>query len=422
MARIVLATSGSLGDIHPMIALGIELKSRGHNIVFATMNLYREKIEAVGFEFRPLRPHLELEDRELARQVMDIRKGPEVMIRNIVFPHLHEIYNDLMAAIEGADIFLSGEVIYVANSAAQKSGIKWISTSLSPISMFSNYDPGVYPAAEWLEYLRFLPPAFHEVLFSFMRWTISDWFEPYKAFRRDLGLSEDHDPVFRGKASDLLHLVMFSRVMEAPQPDWFPASVQTGFCFYDGQNDTGKMPDGLEEFFAAADIDGPPIIFTLGSAAVMDAGDFFEESIKAAKALGRRSVSLYGLYNEPPAGLDDNNAGFQYAPYSRVFSKAACVVHQGGIGTTSQVLRAGVPMLVMPYAHDQPDNAARCRRAGVARIISRSSYTAARAAEEIRPLLAEASYREKALEAKGVVNSESGTRAACDAIESALKN
>jgi UDP:flavonoid glycosyltransferase YjiC (YdhE family) len=37
MARIVLATLGSLGDIHPMIALALELRGRGHTVVFGRM-------------------------------------------------------------------------------------------------------------------------------------------------------------------------------------------------------------------------------------------------------------------------------------------------------------------------------------------------------------------------------------------------
>jgi hypothetical protein len=60
----------------------------------------------------------------------------------------------------------------------------------------------------------------------------------------------------------------------------------------------------------------------------------------------------------------------------RFFPRAACVVHQGGVGTTAQVLRAGVPHLIMPYSHDQPDNAARCERIRVARTISREKYSA----------------------------------------------
>ena len=59
----------------------------------------------------------------------------------------------------------------------------------------------------------------------------------------------------------------------------------------------------------------------------------------------------------------------EYAPYSALFSRASLVVHQGGVGTTAQCLRAGRPMLIMPYSHDQPDNARRMRRMGVARVI-----------------------------------------------------
>jgi len=178
------------------------------------------------------------------------------------------------------------------------------------------------------------------------------------------------------------------------------------------------MPRGLAEFLTAGE---PPIIFTLGSAAVMDARDFFDESAKAAKTLGRRAVLLYGRDNAPPKGLDDKIVGFEYAPYSLVFPKARCIVHQAGVGTTGQVLRAGVPHLIMPYAHDQPDNAARCRRLGVAEIISRDRYNAANAVNMLRKILSERSYAAKAAAKGKVVRSEDGTKVACDAIEDILK-
>jgi UDP:flavonoid glycosyltransferase YjiC (YdhE family) len=193
--------------------------------------------------------------------------------------------------------------------------------------------------------------------------------------------------------------------------------VQTGFCFYDGQSDTGKMPDALTKYLDAGE---PPIVFTLGSAAVMDPRDFFVESVKAAKILGRRAVLLYGVFGEHPSELTDDIVGFDYAPYSLLFPRAACVVHQAGVGTTGQVLRAGVPHLIVPFAHDQPDNAARCRRLGVAEIIDRDSYTAESSAKMLRQILEDNRYRQRAAEVAGVVNSEGGTAAACDAIEGIL--
>jgi UDP:flavonoid glycosyltransferase YjiC (YdhE family) len=409
---------GSLGDLHPKIALALELRERGHEVVIATWEGYREKLSQLGIEFSPMRPNIDQSDSQLLAELMHPTKGPEKVIRELVFPYLREMYDDLTAACDGAELMVTGELIYIARSVMEKTSIKWVSTSLAPLSMFSSADPNVYPQAEWLEVLRPLPTIFHSALFSFMRSMILHWYEPYKRFRRDLGLSEDHDPMFTGKFSSLLHLAMFSKALALPQPDWWQPTVQTGFCFYDGQGDTGQMPDGLEEFLDAGE---PPIVFTLGSAAVMDAGSFFDESAAAAKQLGRRAVLLYGNDNEPPGGLTDQIVGFAYAPFSRVFPRAVCVVHQGGVGTTGQVLRAGVPHLIMPYSHDQPDNAARCRRNGVARTIRRSRYNADTAAREIDALLNDEHYTARARELAAVVASERGTAAACDAIESALR-
>ena len=417
MPKLVLATLGSLGDLHPKIALALELKSRGHQITIATMEIYRDKIAALGFDFQPLRPNLDINDRELTRELLDTRAGPEKLMRGVILPSLPDMYEDLTAAVAGKDVLITGEIVYAARSVVEKTGIKWITTSLAPISLFSAYDLNVYPTAEWIEYLRPLPAVFHQALFAVMKLTVSHWFEPYREFRQGLGLDRDHDPVFQGKFSDLLHLVMFSKAMSPPQPDWPTHSIQTGFCFYDGQEDVGIMPAGLDEFL---DVGEPPIVFTLGSAAVMDARDFFEESAKAARILGRRAILLYGIFNSPPTGLSEDVVAFDYAPFSRLFPHAACVVHQAGIGTTGQVLRAGVPQLVMPFGHDQPDNAARCRRLGVAEIIDRDAYTAEKAAEKLRLILNDTSYRKNAAEVARTVGTEPGTIAACDAIEAVL--
>jgi rhamnosyltransferase subunit B len=418
MAKIVISTFGSLGDTHPKIALGLELRKRGHEVVFSLMEFYREKIELLGFPLVPMRPDVNPEDKELARQLMDADKGTETILKKLIFPNLQAMYEDLMTAVAGADLLITGEIIYVAKSVVEKTGIKWISTSLAPISFFSAHDPNVYPTAQWYGNLRFMPIGFHQSIFKFMTWTIRDWFEPYKEFRRSLGLDENHDPTFFGKNSDLLHLALFSKVLAKPQPDWHSPTLQTGFCFYDGQSDTGKMPEGLAEFLENGE---PPIVFTLGSVAVMDARDFFEESARAAKLLNCRAALIYGVFNQPPKGLDENIVGFDYAPYSLVFPKAACVVHQGGVGTTAQVLRAGVPHLFMPYSHDQPDNAARCKRLGVARVISRDDYSAENAAKHLRVLLADSNYKTKAIEAEKIVAAEHGTQTACDAIENILR-
>jgi rhamnosyltransferase subunit B len=164
----------------------------------------------------------------------------------------------------------------------------------------------------------------------------------------------------------------------------------------------------------------PPVVFTLGSAAVLDAGDFYEQSALAAEQLGVRAVLLVGNdpRNLPAHKVPDSICIAEYAPYSGLFPRASLIVHQGGVGTTAQALRAGKPMLVMPYSHDQPDNARRVRRLGVAKVIQRDRYRADTAARVIGEMLAEKKYCERAAAIGAQVRGEDGLREAADALES----
>ncbi len=103
------------------------------------------------------------------------------------------------------------------------------------------------------------------------------------------------------------------------------------------------------------------------------------------------------------------------------FPRAAAVIHQGGVGTTAQALRAGKPMLVVPFAHDQPDNAARVRRLGVARVLPRKSYRAVRVAAELRRLVEDRRTVERAAALGKQVQAEDGAVSAAVAIEELLR-
>jgi UDP:flavonoid glycosyltransferase YjiC (YdhE family) len=153
----------------------------------------------------------------------------------------------------------------------------------------------------------------------------------------------------------------------------------------------------------------------------MVAGPFYDNSVAAAKRLGRRAVLVLGKNaRNRPARLPDGVVACDYAPFSELFPRAAVVVHHGGIGTTGLAMRSGRPMLVVPYAHDQPDNAERLTRLGVARTIPPRRYTATRAAAELRHLLDSPAYSLRASEVGEQVRQEDGVRAACDALTGLL--
>jgi UDP:flavonoid glycosyltransferase YjiC (YdhE family) len=104
-----------------------------------------------------------------------------------------------------------------------------------------------------------------------------------------------------------------------------------------------------------------------------------------------------------------------------VFARAAAVVHQGGIGTTSNVLRAGKPMIIVPFAHDQTDNAARVAALGVGRVLQRDEFEAGRVATELERLLGDAEACARAAALGQRIGAEDGVATACELLEARLR-
>jgi rhamnosyltransferase subunit B len=426
MKKIIISTFGSFGDVHPYVAVALELKRRGHRPVIATSGIYREKMDALGLELHPVPPDLPSYEQpeEVARMIaemVDPIKGPERVFTQFINPHLRGMYDALLEATRGADLFVTHVLSLAGPPLVEKTGIKWVSTVLAPISMFSNYDPPVFPQMPWLYHVLKLHPSVSRAAMRVGRLKLDQMAAPLYKLRAELGLKRGGNPMLEGQHSPLRVLALFSTAIAKPQPDWPPQTRVTGFPFYDRRDRAGdeeRLDPNLLKFLDAGE---PPVVFTLGSSAVYVAGDFYEQSLAAARAAGVRALLLTGEPWNRPAELPEWAAAFDYAPYGELLPRARAVVHQGGIGTTAQGLRAGVPALVVPFSHDQFDNGSRVERVGAGRMLPRSKYKAASAAKELRALLSEASYTTRAAEIGRQIRSEDGASAAADAIEEVLR-
>ena len=423
--RIVLSTFGSFGDVHPYIAIALELKARGHHPVIATSEVYREKMDTVGIDFHPVRPDMPSYDQpevlaDLVGRAMDPKTGGEV-VADMVVPHLRDIYQDLDAATAGADLLLTHPLPLVGPIIAQKKRLNWISSLLAPASLLSVYDPVVPPQWPSLYHAMRLSPWIGRGVMGLAKLKLDKILQPVYELRAELGMSRGEQPIMNGQHSPTKVLALFSKLLAKPQPDWPPNTVVTGFPFYDRRDYFGEtqMPNGLMEFLDS----GPaPIVFTLGSSAYWVAQNFYRDSIEAARVLGRRALLLIGHpRNLPSLPLPAEVAAFEYAPYSDVMPRACAIVHQGGVGTTGQGMRSGKPVLIVPHAHDQFDNAARVARLGSGRVLPRPRYNAQSAIRELRLLVEDPTYGGAATTVGEVVQQEDGARVAADEIETALK-
>jgi rhamnosyltransferase subunit B len=271
------------------------------------------------------------------------------------------------------------------------------------------------PFWPWLRHVGFFGPRATAAFFKQVKKIYKNEF--YDQFRNELGLPDRGNPVFEGQHSPTMILAIFSKLFAQPQPDWPPQARVTGFAFYDGDNEL-EMPPELTRFLDEGEA---PIVFTLGTSAVWVADDFYRESIAAAKLLGRRAVLLIGDERNQLEALPPGMIAVNYAPFDVLLARACAMVHHGGVGTTSEGLRAGIPTLIVPFAFDQPDNAAHAARVGGSRTLPRAKYKATRVARELDFLLSNADYKSRAKETGELLGQENGAATACDLIEHVLR-
>ena len=228
--RVVITTVGSLGDLHPCLALALELGRRGHRVTIASTEYYRDKVEELGLGFHSTRPNWNPTDRELIRQCEDLKSGPEILYRKLILPELRGTYDDLLSVAASADLMIAGELVYAAPLVAEKLKLRWVTAILSPFSFFSSHDPSVMVTVPGLMRLRKAGWPVYRAGLTVCRLATRHWSNPVRHLRRELGLRLDCDPVFRDKFSPDLVLALFSHYLAQPQPDWPHQTFQPGFA------------------------------------------------------------------------------------------------------------------------------------------------------------------------------------------------
>jgi rhamnosyltransferase subunit B len=427
--KIVLSTCGSSGDLNPFIALALELRERGYTPVIASQSEFGPRVEAEGVAFHPMRPgmrdveeELGLDHQRIARRSMDARSGLEFLVRRVAMPFLRRAYHDMMEASADADLVVTHTSAFGARIAAEQRGLPWVSAALAPFAFMSAYDPPSFGIAPKLvdAWMRSGATAAGALL-GLVRMATIGWTAPLRQLRRELGLGRSSgNPLFEGQFSPYGTIALYSRVFGDVQPDFPAQTTICGFTFYDRVDGADESLDpALARFLAEGP---PPLVFTLGSAVVFDPGEFYRHSMKVARTHKRRAVFLTGshAFNVLPDELPAGMIACRYAPHSLVFPHAEAVIHQGGIGTTAQALKAGVPQLVVPFSADQPDNAARIVRLGVGRTLASADYEPWAAGHEVSALLRRSAYKARAGELAKRITREDGASAAADVLEATL--
>lgn len=412
--RFAFVAWGSLGDVHPYVALAQAMHRRGHRVIFATHPLLEGMVRNAGLEFRPIGAHIDTEAVLHHPKLWDARKGFEIVWGSVA--PLQRSIADLLLGLPGDTVIVAHPLVLPGAAMARdrQPGLRLIGSYLAPANLRSCEDP------LWLGPLhvpRWLPHAVRRWLW---RRVDADLLDPVtvpgiNAQRAAMGLAPIvHYAEHLYAAPD--HAFTFFPEWFCPtQPDWPRPLLRGDFPLFDGFPEAEANAD-LAAFLAAGE---PPLAFTFGSAMVQ-ADKAFRASVEACLRLGRRGILLTAFPDQLPRDLPPSVRWFDYVPFRRLLPQVAALVHHGGIGSTAEALRAGVPQLVVPMAHDQFDNAARVVALGVGATLPRPRYDGARVAKALAPLLASAEVRQRCRSAAAHFTDPHPVETLCGRIEAAL--
>ncbi len=414
--KILIVTFGSLGDLHPFVALAHALAAGGMTPVIATSAAYAEYIEGEGLAFRPIRPdgedlvaRLGMEMGEIARRMA---ADDRFLFQQIIFPYLREGYEDVLAASSDVCAIVSHSIAFSARLAAEKRGLPCVTTLLSPVMLFSPDDP---PLGSLLPFRR-APQGragrgYNQALLWILAHALALWARPLRQLRRDLGLPKRRGlDLLLGVDGAAAMIGLFSPLLSAQSSHWERLEI-VGHTFHDRIPGAHALDPEIEAFLNAG---APPLVFTLGSFVARQRAAYYKLVAEAAQRLGRRTVLLADEADVAAlrTGVSGDVHVAAYAPHSLVFPRACAILHHGGAGTTGQALRAGRPQLVIPFLGDQFDNAARLARLGVSRTLDRRRLTADSLARDLEALLNDVSCAKQARDCATRIRGENGAAVA----------
>lgn len=409
---VLIAAFGSHGDVLPLVAIGAELKRRGHRVVVGAMEPFGRIVERAGLEFDQLGTEAEyleaLGRADLWRPIRGFRR---------LFDFAEQSIRPAMDFVarhrdrKAGTMVLASTLAIGARLARDALGVPVITVHLSPMLIQSRYEPPKLPfVPDW----RIRPEWEWEFQLGVDEWFVDPLITPkLNALREELGLP----PISRLRHwwnSPRRVLLMWPEWFAPPQEDWPAQAVCVGFPRVDALGgEGGPLDPALEAFLAAGD---PPVAVTFGTA-MRSGASLYRAAIRAALKAGRRCLVLSPVEIDLPRGSEGRVFRAGYVPFGAVLPRCAALIHHGGVGTTSQALAAGTPQLVVPLAFDQFDNAARVARLGCGLVVQRLVLRAGFAGGRLPRLLASKEIASACARIAGRGGEDAILRA-CDLVES----
>ena len=349
--RVLLSTIGSRGDVQPLVALGMQLKSLGQDVHMCVPPDFRDWIEDLGISVTPIGP--ELRSTGKARPAA-APPTPE-QIRQLMEGTVAAQFETITAAAQGCDVIVGATALQIAApSIAERLGVPYFFVAYCPAVLPSPLHAppvlsmlGDKPTGEVTDYSDLWAQ-------DAQRWN-AQWSTLLNARREKLGL----EPV-----SDVRSHILTDQPWLAADPTLGPWSDPDDKAVF--QTGAWILPDDRPlspELQAFLDAGEPPVYFGFGS--IRAPQGLSQVMIETARALGRRAIVSRGWTDLAPIDDQPDCLAIGEVNQQALFKRIAAVVHHGGAGTTTAAARAGAPQVIIPQHYDQHYWAQRVEQLGI---------------------------------------------------------
>ncbi len=345
------------GNAPPQLALTRELVERGHEVRVLAHSAARERIERTGAEFVPIRswlPNLDItrpetdpirdwEARTPLGAAKRMRDAPIAPLRDAVREDVERLKD------WSPDVVVFDWLLIAAPIAAEHLGIPAVALVHCPYPFPVRGAPplfsGLKPMAGQLgagrdrllnamtsRFMRAGLPMLNEVRSEYGLTPLNDW-------------------------NDEVRSVRAIYVMTAPELDFsskaqLPANVHyVGPAFEPFQKDwESPWPEENTD----------PLVLLSFSTSYMDQGALAQRTLDAVAGLPVRALLTAGpALDASRLRIPANARSVAFVPHRSVLPHASLMVTHAGWQTVNAALADGVPLVCVPDARDQPDNAAR---------------------------------------------------------------
>lgn len=416
--RVRIVTIGSDGDVRPYVALGVGLRSAGHDVRIATHAGFEALVRQNGLDFAPVSgdPREMADNRHLRALHNDgrnvIRWGST--FKAVDAPLMVQRLRDCWEACSDADAIIVSILPYLFGYAiAEKLQVPLVRAFYYPVSPTREYPPEFLP--RWVN----LGGRFNLAAYQLQRQVLWQLVRPWLTSASRKVLGGGRFPVLE-PFSDLdrreLPLLYCYSSAVAPRPaDWGAWIDITGYWFLDRPTNWSPPPQ-LTEFLEQ----GPPPVYVggFGSMSNRDPVELARTIARAVQMSGRRALVLRGWGGLKESAFPREILPIDWVPFDWLFPRVSAVIHHGGAGTTAASLRAGLPTIVIPFFLDQFFWARRVHALGAGpKPILRKHLTASALAGAIEQATSDAGMCDRAVALGARIRAENGVGRAVATLE-----